>query len=221
MFDLDGTLLDTAPDLIAACQATLRQFNFKEGDSSQIAQKLTSGMRAMLKQAIPAAKQDDGLIDGPMRSYFASYYTRNICRYTRAFPGIVQLLQDMQQADIKCAVITNKYLAMAEKLLSGFSFYNTLSLILGGDSCVHAKPHPEPLLTACNKLGIAPQQTLYVGDHLNDIIAAQAAGCVSCCALWGYGAAECGDPQAWHSDYYAKNVQDLKTLVFSYQQLHG
>lgn len=217
LFDLDGTLLNTAPDLIAACQDALRQHGFAPGDPAKIARCLTSGMRAMLSAAIGAKSQDPtltALIEGPLRDSFAASYQQHICVHTAPFLGIPELLSSLSAAGLKSVVITNKYYAMAKPLLEHFSFAADLSLLLGGDSCAHAKPHPEPLLTACHALRILPKQALYVGDHLNDIKAAQAAGCYSCCALWGYGALECGDPLAWGSDFYVADVNELAQLIF-------
>ncbi len=216
LFDLDGTLLDTAPDLIAACNATLTHFGFKAADPELIRTKVTSGMRAMMRPGIPEAEHDlklASLIEGEMRDFFAEYYTSHICVYTKPFAGMPELIEKLHQAGIKCAVVTNKYCSMALELLGGFAFNQDLDLLLGGDSCAHGKPHPEPLLTACRQLGLKPADTLYIGDHLNDIEAARHAGCISCTALWGYGAVECGDPFAWQSDYYVDTPADLTQLI--------
>lgn len=215
LFDLDGTLLHTAPDLINACEATLQHFGFPPAPRETIARCVTSGMRVMLRASIAPDKQDPALIDGPMRDYFAQFYTDHICVDTRPFPGMNELLPRLSAAGIKCAVVTNKYHAMAVKLLQQFPLYPALELVLGCDSCTHAKPHPEPLLTACRTMGIQPGDTLYVGDHLNDMEAARRAGCPSCCVLWGYGALECGDPAAWQSTFAAGDCAALERIILS------
>ncbi len=219
LFDLDGTLLHTAPDLINACQATLQHFGYPEAPRENIARCVTSGMRVMLRASIAPAAQDAALIEGPMRDYFAQYYTEHICTDTRPFPGMNELLLRLKADGIKCAVVTNKYHNMAVKLLQHFPLYPALSLILGCDSCTHAKPHPEPLLTACRTLGVQPVEALYVGDHLNDMEAARRAGCPSCCALWGYGAVECGDPSGWQSTFAAADCAELERIIHSGRQI--
>ena len=215
LFDLDGTLLDTAPDLIASCNHTLKSFNLKAQDPTLLMSKVTAGMREMLKLGIDEDKITQYDIEGAMRDEFASYYTNNINVYTKPFLGIESLIDKLTKNDIKTAIITNKYENMALKLMSKFDFAKEFSLILGCDSTKHYKPHPEPLLKAMDELDVKAQRTLYVGDHLNDIKAANAANCYSCVALWGYGVNECIDVNLWNSSYQATDVKDLENIVFT------
>ncbi|MBO8415535.1 MAG: HAD-IA family hydrolase [Proteobacteria bacterium] len=214
LFDLDGTLLDTAPDLINACNATLEDFGYQKVKREQLLGQVTAGMRAMLSAAIPPRLQDPQLIAGPMRDYFASYYTSHICVDTKPFAGMDDLILKLHEHGVKTAVVTNKYYSMAVKLLEAFPFRKGIDAIVGGDSCEYAKPHPQPLCHACEVLQVKPEHTLYVGDHLNDVMAAKRAGIENCCVTWGYGALECGDPHAWNSDHYADAPLDLDALIF-------
>lgn len=213
LFDLDGTLLDTAPDLVAACNQTLEHFGFKAVEESLVLTKVTSGMREMMKLGVPQSQWESADIEGTMRSYFAQYYLDHICDKTEPFPGMLQLLDDLHASHIKLAVITNKYENMALKLLSKFDFSQNLELILGCDSLTHSKPHPEPILKALEHLHIAPFEALYVGDHLNDIKAANCAKTFSAAALWGYGGNECGAPDTWHAKYLLADPHALRQLV--------
>lgn len=213
LFDLDGTLLDTAPDLIAACNHTLEHFGFAAVDEAIVRTKVTSGMREMMKLGVPQDKWQSADIEGVMRDYFAQYYINHICDYTEPFPGMLQLLDDLHQADIKLAVITNKYENMALKLLSKFAFAKNLAIVLGCDSLKNYKPHPEPILKTLEHLKLAPFEAVYVGDHLNDIQAANRAKTSSAAALWGYGGKECGDPETWHAKYLLRDVPELRQLV--------
>ncbi|MBQ9273972.1 MAG: HAD-IA family hydrolase [Succinivibrio sp.] len=213
LYDLDGTLFDTAPDIFAACNCTLVHFGFPQVPISVLQGCVTSGMRAMLKAAIPPEQQDEALIAGPMRDYFAAYYTEHLNCLTTPFAGIPKLVEALAKQGVKQAVITNKYERMAKKLLDNFSFCQSFSLLLGCDSLTHSKPHPEPLLKAMDRLQAAPQSTLYIGDHLNDIKAARAAGCMSCAALWGYGEAECGAASSWGADYLCRSPEELAQLL--------
>lgn len=212
IFDLDGTLLDTAPDIIAACNATLKHFGYTPLDETIAYSKMTAGMRELLKLAIPESEHESADIAGVMRSYFAQYYLDNINVYTHAFAGMEELLKELKQKRIKLAVVTNKYFDMAQKLLSQYPFYQDLELILGCDSITNSKPHPEPILKTLERLQVAPFDALYVGDHLNDIIAANRAKTHSAVALWGYGAKECGDPKEWYANYLLSSVNDLRSL---------
>lgn len=212
IFDLDGTLLDTAPDIIAACNATLEHFGYQAISYELALTQVTSGMRALLKLGVPDPALHEADIEGPMRDYFAQYYLDHINVLTKPFDGMIELLCDLERAGIKVAVVTNKYENMAQKLLAQYDFYPKLSLILGCDSLEHSKPHPEPILKALEHLGVAPYDAVYVGDHLNDIKAANCAKIRSAVALWGYGPNECGTAAHWHAHYLLPTVADLRAL---------
>ena len=198
LFDLDGTLLDTAPDLIVACNYTLDRFGYRKLDEKIIRTKVTAGMREMMKLGVPEKEWDSA----------------HICDRTTEFPGIGELIQTLHKSGIKTAVITNKYYAMAKKVLSKFEFSKNFELILGCDSLTHSKPHPEPILKALEILEIKSEDALYVGDHLNDIRAAIAAKTDSVAVLWGYGQNECADIDSWGATYKAQDVEHLKSIIF-------
>lgn len=214
LFDLDGTLLDTALDIMNACNHTLVKYGYKAVDEKILRTKVTAGMREMLKLGVPKELHESSGIETYMRDEFASFYKAHICDCTRAFDGIEKLIDELSENHIKTAVITNKYYDMATKVLDKFSFSQSFSLILGCDSLTHSKPHPEPLLKAMQILNTAPSDTLYVGDHLNDIKAANAACCDSAAVLWGYGTGECIDVNLWNATYCVKDVNELKKLIF-------
>lgn len=214
LFDLDGTVLNTAPDIINACRHTLSHFGYTCPDNSTLMTRVTAGMREMMKLGIPRKEWDTAPIETTMRNYFADFYTSHICIKTTPFAGIESFIEKLANLHIKTAIITNKYKRMADELLRHFGFASHFSLVLGCDSLTHSKPHPEPLLTAMKLLSVEPEQTIYVGDHINDIRAAASAGCKSCAALWGYGTGECGDPSSWKADFYAENISALEIICF-------
>lgn len=214
LFDLDGTLLDTAPDLIEACNYTLNKFGYKKLDEKIIRTKVTAGMREMLRLGVPKSQWESAGIETVMRDCFAEYYTEHICDRTKEFEGMSDLIEMLHSHGIKTAVITNKYYEMAKKVLSKFEFSKNFELILGCDSLTHSKPHPEPILKALELLGTKAEESLYVGDHLNDIKAAIASKTDSVAVLWGYGQNECENIDSWGATYKARDVEHLKNLIF-------
>ncbi len=214
LFDLDGTLLDTAYDIMAACNYTLERYGYKKLDEKILRTRVTAGMREMLKLGIPRERWDKEKIETDMRQCFADFYTEHICDRTIPFEGMPELIETLHQDGCKTAVITNKYYAMAKKVLSKFPFSKNFELILGCDSIKHAKPSPEPILLTLEKLQVKPSDALYVGDHLNDIKSANAAGCDSVAALWGYGLVECENIDTWGATFKAADVSELKNFIF-------
>lgn len=213
LFDLDGTLLDTAPDLIEACNQTLVHFGLQKLDPNVIKTKVTSGMRAMLSLGIAPSKLHAYDVEGEMRSYFANYYLNHIADLTKPFPYILDFCNKATSQGIKLAVITSKYENMALKVIDKFTFKDDFSLILGCDSTPYYKPDPRPILIALEKLGVKAQDAIYIGDHLNDIKAANSAQVTSVAALWGYGENECGSANTWGAKYCLKSPQDLYSFL--------
>ena len=168
----------------------------------------------MMKLSVPEEQWESAGVETVMRDCFANYYTEHICDKTVPFEGISELIEKLHEKGIKTAVVTNKYYNMAVKVLSKFTFSQKFELILGCDSLTHSKPHPEPILKACSLLDVSPNESLYVGDHLNDILAANAAQCDSVIALWGYGMKECPDINTWNAKFRAKDVTELQRLIF-------
>lgn len=213
LFDLDGTLLDTGLDLCASCNKTLEHFGFKSIENSLIMTKVTSGMREMLKLGTPKSMHDSELLNVTMRQFFADYYLDHIADYTAPFPSMQEVIEKLFLHDIKIAIITNKYENMALKVTKKFPFLDKVSFILGCDSCSKSKPDPEPLLIAMQRLSAHKNETLYIGDHLNDIMAANRAQCKSAVALWGYGLKECADVATWNATYKLKVPLDILDIV--------
>ncbi len=191
LFDLDGTILDTAPDLIQACSYTLNKYGITTIDEDKIKRVLTQGMRAMMASCIKKDELHKFDLEGEMRNCFANYYSSHINVKTRPFANIEKLLNLLVAKQVKIGIITNKYVKMAQSLLSNYTFTKYFEFILGGDSLALAKPDPYPLQFALEKLKLQACELIYVGDHSNDIICANRANVTSALALWGYGTYEC------------------------------
>ena len=190
LFDLDGTLLDTAMDIMGACNHTLEKYGYKAVSEALLRTKVTAGMREMLKLGVPKDKWESSGIETFMREEFSNYYSEHIADKTIPFEGIEELVTALENNGIKTGVITNKYLT-------------------------HSKPHPEPILKALEMLKVNAQETIYIGDHLNDITAANAAHVDSAIAMWGYGMNECKDVNLWGATYKTFNVKELSKLILS------
>ena len=213
LFDLDGTLFDTAPDIMAACNKTLSYFGFSTLDESILRHKVADGMRAMMRLGVPASRWKETEPNTPMYNMFAQSYTQNCANLTIPFDGIEELIMSLHQSGIKLAVISNKYQNMINALFSNFPFTKAFEMVLGGDSCAHSKPHPEPILTALDKLKVIPADALYVGDFITDIQASKNAGCASCAVKWGYGQYDGDDIAKWGADFIANTPQDILDTV--------
>ncbi len=213
LFDLDGTLFDTAPDILAACNHALKVFGYKEASADLLSPALPYGMRAMLKLAIPERDWPKAERGGPMYNEFDRSYTENSHVLTRPFPGIPELVEDLRGCGIKAGVVTNKYMHMVRTLFSAFPFTKDFNCIVGGDSAPRAKPDPAPIWMAIKECGSTPSRTLYVGDLKSDVEASRNAGVASCAVEWGYGMFVSGSMDEWGAQYAAQAPQDVLAIA--------
>ncbi|MET0548187.1 MAG: phosphoglycolate phosphatase [Xanthomonas sp.] len=196
LFDLDGTLLDSAPDLLAAANAVLAEHGRAALTLAQLRPVVSKGSRAMLGVAFPdlPAAQRDALIPEFLRHYEAL-----IGRHSQPFDGIAELLRRLEAAGSVWGIVTNKPEALARLILPQLQWEQRCAVLVGGDTLAERKPHPLPLQVAAQRLGVAPHEVVYVGDDERDILAARAAGMASVAVLWGYRLDE-DDPLAWRAD---------------------
>ena len=196
LFDLDGTLLDSAPDLLAAANALLAERGRDALTLEQLRPVVSKGSRAMLGVAFPKllAAARDALIPDFLRQYETL-----IGRHSQPFDGIAALLQRLEDAGCVWGIVTNKPEYLARLILPQLGWERRCAVLIGGDTLAERKPHPLPLQVAAQRLGLAPAQIAYVGDDERDILAARAAGMASVAVLWGYRL-DGEDPLAWRAD---------------------
>lgn len=196
LFDLDGTLVDSAPDLIAAVNRVKAEEGEAEVDAAALRSQVSKGGRAMLSVAFPerSAEQRELLLPR-----FLSHYANALADLSRPFDGVRELLQALEARGIVWGIITNKPEYLAVDVVRGMGWESRCAVLLGGDSLAEKKPHPLPLLVAAQRIGIAPEHCAYVGDDERDILAARAAGMRSVAAHWGYRDAH-EDPFDWRAD---------------------
>ena len=185
LFDLDGTLLDTGPDFEYIVNDMRQQRGIKEPvNYPEFRPHIARGSAAMTQYAFQLTPEDVGY-DEILKEFY-SIYMQQMGRYAKLFPGIDELIQQLDEANIKWGVVSNRQLAFMPKILQQFNLHDGAHCIVGSDSTPHRKPHPAPLLHAAELLSISPRQCFYVGDFASDIEAAKAAGMHSIAATWGY-----------------------------------
>ena len=210
LFDLDGTLADTAPDLAAAVNL-LRTVRGLEPTAYELLRPTASaGARGMIGAAFGLKPGDDGFVE--LREGFFDNYQAAMAVHSTLFPGIPELLAGIEQAGLKWGIVTNKPARFTDPLLPQIGLAHA-ACIVSGDTTAYAKPHPAPLLEAAARLGLAPEQCWYVGDDLRDIQAGQAAGMPSIGCGWGY----CGpvEPQSWQGDHLVMEPTAILALMQS------
>ena len=187
-FDLDGTLVDTLPDLHAAANRMLGDLGRSDVDASAVREYVGDGVDRLVKRLLtgdPDGEPDSALFDRAGKA-FRSHYADVLSRASRPFPGVVDGLQEMRRRGLTLACITNKPAAFTEPLLRDMGLMPYLNLILSGDALSRKKPDPLPLQHCAQVFGVPTSHLLMVGDSLNDCRAARAAGCPVFCVTYGY-----------------------------------
>lgn len=197
LFDLDGTLLDTAPDLLAALNAVLVAEGREHFTLSQARHTVSHGSIGMLELAFGTEQSAADL--QRRREIFLDYYQANISRHSCLFEAMPAVLETLESGGIPWGIVTNKPEYLTFPLLTALDLHTRPACIIGGDTLPVAKPHPEPLLLAAQRCGIPPAQCLYVGDAERDIVAGRNAGMQTLIAEWGYLNAN-NEHHAWPAD---------------------
>ena len=205
LFDLDGTLLDSAPDMVA----TVNRMRAARGRApmalAELRPHVSKGARAMSAAAFPELRGE--VPSGTIRE-FLDVYEQELGRHGAPFAGIEELLAAIEADGARWGIVTNKPEYLAGQLLPLLGWEQRCAILIGGDTLAERKPHPQPLLHAAAVLGVAPGECTYVGDDERDIVAARAAGMPSVAALWGYRLDE-DVPESWQADAIAVEPRDL------------
>ena len=208
LFDLDGTLLDSAPDFFEVVNSLRRADGLAELPATQIREQVSNG-GAALTCLTWNIQRDDPQFDS-LRIRFLDHYQRYIGSASRLFPGFSAVLAEFALLDIQWGIVTNKPRRFTEPLLAKLGI--EAPVVVCADDVSQAKPAPDALLLAAHQLQLEPQQCWYVGDHIRDIDAARNAGMFSIAALFGY--IESGDdPQQWNADASIQRPDQLLTLL--------
>ena len=210
LFDLDGTLIDSAPDLGAAADQMRLNRGLLSLPSADYRPMAGSGARGMLGVAFGITPDHEDF--ETFKEEFFRNYEACMTERTYAFDGVVDLIAKLDQAGLKWGVVTNKSERFALPLTRAMSLFKTAQTIVGGDTTPHAKPHPAPLLEAARRIGVAPEKCVYVGDDERDIIAGRAARMSTVAAAYGYlGASH--ETAHWKADATIQTPSQLLQLL--------
>lgn len=206
LFDLDGTLLDTAPDMGAALNALRAEHRLAPLPQDRIRPHVSQGAPALLKLGFGIEPQDTRFAE--MRSRYLAIYQERLALETRPFHGIEPLLAGLEEQGLPWGVVTNKPGWLTEPLLEALQLKSRAAAVVSGDTIARRKPYPDPLLHAATLCGVAPGACVYVGDAPRDVEAAHAAGMLAVVALYGYLGEE-ERPTMWKADHMIKHPSEL------------
>ena len=210
-FDLDGTLADTAPDLVAAANQLLVARNLPPKPYKSLRPYASAGARGLLEGTFGITPDHPDFIS--LRDEFFTNYEKALLVDSKLFDGVEHLLEQMKKANVPWGIVTNKSERFTKPLTDLMGLRQRAVSTVSGDTTPYSKPHPEPILHAARIANIDPTKSIYVGDDIRDMIAGKAAGMLTVAAAYGY----CGckePPELWGADYIINRPLDLLQIIF-------
>ena len=212
LFDLDGTLLDTAPDFILAINKQLHLHGRKPLVGDAVRTSVTHGSIGIIESVYQIKQEHPDFTS--LQQEFLELYLSNIAEKTDLFKGLEQVLASCQKLNIPWGIVTNKPLKYTAPLMLALGLDKQSATTICPDHVTHPKPDPEALILACSQIDIAPCDCIYIGDHVRDIQAGKSAGMRTIAAEWGY-IEEFENINDWQADWIVKKSTDLHALLFS------
>ena len=210
-FDLDGTLADTAPDLVAAANQLLIARNLAPKQYEVLRPCASAGARGLIGGAVGIDPEHPDFI--PLRDEFFANYEKALLVNSVLFEGVGHLLDRLDGAKLPWGIVTNKSERFTNPLTDLMGLRQRAASTVSGDTTPYSKPHPEPILHAARIANIDPANSVYIGDDIRDIVAGKAAGMKTIAAAYGYcGCAE--PPEAWGADYLVRHPKELLEIIF-------
>lgn len=209
LFDLDGTLADTAADLAAALNRLRADQGLAPVPIERLRPFASAGARGLVHAGLGVKPGDEDY--EALRTAFLEAYREHTCVETRLFPGIAELLAELGRRGIPWGIVTNKATRFTDRIVEALGL--APACVVCGDTTEHIKPHPAPLLHAAEQLQLPTAACLYLGDDLRDVQAAQAAGMRAIAVGWGYHHPENGGPRSWKAEAVITQPRDLITLL--------
>jgi len=206
LFDLDGTLVDSAPDLAGATNEMLAARGLPEVPFERLRPMVGAGARGMMGVAFGVSPMEATF--PALRDEFFDRYEQRLLRATAPFDGVAAMLEALAKSGLGWGIVTNKSERFALPLARGLGWMDSAAAVVGGDTTPHAKPHPAPLLEAARRAGVPPEACVYVGDDARDIAAGRAAHMLTAAVRWGYLGD--GEPiEAWGADVIVDTPEQL------------
>jgi N-acetyl-D-muramate 6-phosphate phosphatase len=212
LFDLDGTLIDSAPDLGAAADKMRTDRGMASYPLEKYRPMAGAGARGMLGVAFGISPESPGFDE--LREEFFVTYERRMLLNTQVFDGVQALIEELRQQGLLWGVVTNKSMRFTDPLTRAIPLFETAGAVISGDTTPFAKPHPEPLHEAARRLGVPSDACMYVGDDERDIIAGRAAGMRTVAATYGYMGSQ-ADSALWKADASISSPMELLKLLNS------
>jgi N-acetyl-D-muramate 6-phosphate phosphatase len=209
-FDLDGTLLDTAPDLFTACNEILRRYGRPLVSFDDFRQWVHGGSLMMIGNSFQIKEDHPDIAD--IKQQFFDQYQKNITQQTQLFKGIEKVLSYLESDGIPWGIVTNKLTYLTEPLLDYFNLKSRCRCLVCGDTLTKVKPDPAPLLHACQLAHAQPEFSVYIGDSYSDIQAANRANMLSIAAHYGYLPKQC-NPVEWQAHADAKKPEEIISIL--------
>ncbi len=213
MFDLDGTLLDTAPDFVAVVNKLLEENQRPTLPAEKIRASVSNGSKALIKMAFAIEETDESF--EPLRQRLLEIYLGHHSVYTRPFPGINQLIEKLNENNIAWGIATNKPFAYTQPLMADMNMQPPPASIICPDHVSRAKPDPESLFLAGKQLDCSPEEIIFIGDHKRDIDCGKGAGSITIAAAYGY--LDEGEEVAdWLADHTVNHADQIWPIVQTY-----
>lgn len=214
LFDLDGTLLDTAPDFVWCLNTQRTRHNLPQLDEHSIRRVVSNGARGLVQLGFGLSPGDDGYDE--RHAELLELYTGHIAVRTQLFPGLADVLAHLEAQQVPWGVVTNKASQYTLKLLAEMNLLDRCATVVCPDHVTHTKPDPEPVLLAAKQIGVAPERCLYAGDHRRDVESGLAAGMTTVAARYGYlGADE--NVTDWNAHHIIDHGRDFFHLIDTHQ----
>ena len=211
LIDLDGTMVDSAPDIVEAANRMLVELGAPPLSHAVVASFIGNGVPTLVRRLLTASPGLPRLEETAARAVFFRHYHDTNGRFSRLFPGVMDGLVALQQAGFRLACVTNKPIAYTTPLLQVFGLERYMQSVVGGDSILQMKPDPTPLLHACAALGVAPDDAVMVGDSHVDVAAARAASMPAYIVRYGYPGPH--GVEALEADVFIDSLAELPALL--------
>lgn len=213
LFDLDGTLVDSVPDLTSAIDTMMAELSLPLCGEANVRTWVGDGVDALICRALGhvTTKEQSDQIFSKARPIFFMAYQKNVCRYSKLYPGVAQGLKDIAALGIPMACVTNKPAVLAKPLMEALGIFEYFFVLVGGECVSKKKPAAEPLLMAANSLGIDIKDCIMIGDSANDVLAASSAGCPAVCVPYGYNFG--ADISQMAPDVIVEDIIELSDLL--------